>query len=56
MKKNKNTRPIKFVVEETVTLIKNKKTGKVVWVHPKGRYIVVQFKSYKESFFPEQLI
>lgn len=35
------------------------KTGKVVYVHPKGRYVTMEFKGVKgmarECFYPKQL-
>ena len=30
--------------------------GTVVYVHPKGRYIVAECKGVRETFFPEEVV
>lgn len=30
--------------------------GTVVYVHPKGRYIVAECKGVRETFFPEEVL
>lgn len=41
------------------TAVRQKFPGRVVYVHPAGRYAVLEFSgsvgSYRESFFPEEL-
>lgn len=36
--------------EDGLHLVKRPQKGTVCWVHPEGRYYVVQFRAFKECF------